>query len=221
MLNLVIKDIFIQKRNFIYIFLYVVFISICFSSNTAGMGLYVLGPIITTYLFAYNVVNYDDKNKSEIILNSLPITREEIVKAKYISTFVYAIIGIMYATIIGSIAKLIGFSVYTMSTSLFDIFIIFIAVCIFSAVFFPVYFKFGAIKARIFNTLLFMIIFFAPITAVEYAAKNPNNNLVQKMNYFINSTSSLLQYSLVIVIGLTILLISLLISLRIYKNKEF
>ena len=222
MLNLVIKDILIQKKSLLYAFLYAIFLSITFSTlKPEGMGLYVLCPIVITYLLIYYAVNYDDKNKSEIIINSLPIKREDIVIAKYISTFIYAIIGIIYATVIALIGKYIGFSIYTMSISLLDIILVFAAVGIFASIFFPVYFKFGAIKARIFNILLFMIIFFLPVTAIDYAIKHPNNTLVQKLNYFINNTSSFTQNSLVLIIGMIFFLVSIMISIHIYNNREF
>jgi len=97
MLNLIIKDMIIQKKTFLYVLLYSVFISFAFSSlKPIGVGLYVLNPVITTYFLITYALIYDDKNKSEIILNSLPLSRVDIVISKYISIFVFAAIGIVY-----------------------------------------------------------------------------------------------------------------------------
>ena len=222
MLNLIIKDIVIQKKTLLYAFLYSVFAPIFFSSiKPSGIGLYVLCPIVTTYFFITYAANYDDKNKSEMVLNSLPLKRSDIVISKYISIFVFVTIGIIYSTLIGCIGKTTGLAIFTGSISLLDIVLVLMGGCIFGAMFFPTYFKFGYVKTRIFNTILFMIIFFVPMNIINYVRSNPNNILVQKFNYFINNTSSLTQDSLALIIGLICFMISLMISIRIYNNKEF
>lgn len=222
MLNLIMKDIVIQKKTLLYTFLYTIFLSITFSSlKPIGMGLYVLCPVVTTYFFITSSVNYDEKNKSEIVLNSLPLNRDAIVISKYISIFVFAIICIIYSISIGFVEKIIRLPLVVRLFSLLDIILVLISVCIFGAIFFPVYFKFGYIKSKIFNTMLFMIIFFVPTMIINYAIESPNNILVQKFNYFITNTSSFAKNSLVLIIGSIIFLISLMISIRIYNNKEF
>lgn len=222
MFNLIIKDIFIQKKTLIYAILYTVFFSITFYTvGPSGLGLYVLAPIVVTYMFITNAVNYDEKNKSEIILNSLPIKRAYIVISKYMSTFIFVIISSIYSILIGFIGKSFGFPMYNISIRFLDIILVLTSVCIFSSVFFPVYFKFGYIKARIYNIMLYMVIFFLPILTFDYISKNPNTLIVQKINYFLSNTSRFTQNSLAIVTGLIFFLISLMISIRIYNNKEF
>lgn len=222
MFNLIVKDILIQKKTLLYALLYTVFLSITFSSlKPSGVGLYILAPIITAYMFINFAASFDEKNNSEIILNSLPLKRDDIVIAKYISIFIFAIIGIIYSMLIGFIGKATGLPMYTVSISFLNIVIIFSSVCIVSSIFFPMYFKFGYTKSIIFNTILFMVIFFLPILAIDYSGSNPNNIFVQKINYFISTTSSFTQNSLAIIVGLIIFLLSLMFSLKIYNNKEF
>jgi len=222
MINLVLKDIAIQKKMLVFAFIYTAFASFCFySMGPNGLALYVIAPIITNYLFISNAVNFDEKNKSEIILNSLPIKRNDIVKSKYMSIFVFVIIGFFYSILVGFIGNAIGISIFQGSISLLDIVLVFTSVCIFGSIFFPLYFKFGATKMKLFNIILFMLFLFLPITIINYAIKFPNFILVQKFNYFKNNTSSLTQNSLFLIIGLIILSISLMISIRIYNNREF
>lgn len=222
MLNLIIKDIAIQKKTLLYALLYSIFAPIAFfSKGPSGFGLYVLSPVVTTYMLISFAVSYDEKNKSEIVLNSLPLKREDIVLSKYISVFVFAFIGIIYSILVGFIGKATGLPMFAASISLLNIILVLTSVCIFTSIFFPVYFKFGYIKMNFFNVILFMSFLFVPTATIEYATSNPNNILVQKINYFINNTSSFTQNSLAIIICLIIFLISLMISIRIYKNKEF
>ncbi|MBU3191789.1 ABC-2 transporter permease [Clostridium bowmanii] len=222
MFNLVIKDIAIQKKTLLYALLYAIIAPIAFFSMAPnGFGLYVLPPMATTYIFISLAVSYDEKNKSEIVINSLPIKRVDIVISKYISVFVFATIGIIYSILIGFIGKFTGLQVFAMSISLLDIVLVFTSVCIFSSIFFPVYFKFGYIKMNFFNVILAMVVIFLPSIAISYAIENPNSIFVQKINYFLSNTSSFTQNSLALLIGLIFFLISLIISIRIYKNKEF
>ncbi|MBK5241174.1 ABC-2 transporter permease [Clostridium sp.] len=222
MFNLVVKDIAIQKKTLLYTFLYAVFAPIAFfSMNLNGFALYVLPPMATTYMFISFAAKYDEKNKSEIIINSLPVKRDDIVISKYISIFVFATLGLVYSILVGFLGKLTGLSMFDSSISLLHIVLVLASVCIFSSIFFPFYFRFGFIKMNFFNVLLVMLIVFLPATAIEYASSNPNNIFVQKIHYFINTTSSFTQNSLALVIGLIIFLISLMISIHIYNNKEF
>ena len=218
MFNLVIKDIVIQKKNVLFAFFYTIFFSITFSScKPIGLGLYVLAPIVVSYMFISNAAGYDDKNKCELVLNSLPIKRADIVISKYISIFVYIFISIIYSILIGFIGKTTGLSMYNISISSLDIISVLISICIFSSIFFPVYFKFGIIKIQVLILISLMVIFFLAETTISYAIKNPNNVLVQKL---INTSSLTLKFS-ALIIGLIILLSSIMISIRIYNNKDF
>ena len=191
MLNLIIKDILIQKKTFIFALLYTIFMWLLFLLYVpSGFGLYVLSPM-ASHLHIYNFRRkYDDKNKSEIILNSLPLKRTDIVIAKYISSFIFAFIGIIYSILIGFIGNTTGMAIFIGYISLLDIVLIIMSICIFSSIFFPVYFKFGVSRIRIFNILIFMLLFFLPSLAIEYIKNNPNNLLVQKYTSFINNTYS-------------------------------
>jgi len=222
MLNLIIKDILIQKKTIIYALLYTIFMEVSFSSILpSGFGLYVMSPMVITYLFISLAVQYDDKNKSEIILNSLPVKKSDIVIAKYVSTFVFGIVGIISSIIVGFIGNTTGLLIFIGSISTLDIVLVVMSICIFSSIFYPVYFKFGVSRMKIFTVLIFMVLFFVPTSAIDYINQNTNNSLVQKYISFINATSGVTLNSLVLIIALILFLISLMVSIRIYNNKEF
>ncbi|MCB2306779.1 ABC-2 transporter permease [Clostridium estertheticum] len=222
MVNLIIKDILIQKKTIIYALLYAAFMFASFSTIfPSGFGLYVMSPIVITYLYITLAVQYDDKNNSEVILNSLPLKRSDIVISKYISTFVFGIIGIICSTLVGTIGNATVHLKFIGSISLLDIVLVIMSICIFSSIYYPVYFKFGVARMKIFTVLIFMIFFIVPMNAMRYVTKNPNNFFVQKFNLFVNNTSSLTINSVVLTIGLIIFMISLMISIHIYNNKEF
>jgi len=222
MFNLIVKDIAIQKKTLLYTFLYTIFAPFAFFlMGQSDFSLYVLSPVAITYMFTTFAASFDEKNKSELVLNSLPLKRSDIVISKYISTLVYAFIGFVYSIFIGFIGKATRLPMFTRSISLLDIIFVLTIVFIFASLFFPVYFKFGFIKTKLFDTMLLMLIVLLPSLAIQYANESPNNIFVQKFNYFINTTSSFTQNSLALITGSIFFLISLMISIHIYNNKEF
>lgn len=217
MINLVIKDILIQKKTFLFALFYTIVAATgFFTMKGNGFVLYELSPMVIIYMFITYAASYDDKNKSELVLNSLPIKREQIVISKYISAFVFAAIGVIYSILVGFIVKTTGI-VFTRSISLFDVVSVLAFVCIYSSIYFAMYFKFGAVKAN--QIIVIVIILFSFIPLLVFA--NGNDNVLTKMYYFIIRTTSLSINSLALMIGLILNLISLVISIRLYKNKEF
>jgi len=87
MLNLIRRDLILQKKQ-LYIFIpYILFF------------VYVGSPAFLTCLIAsifipFNAFTYDEKAETNILLNSLPYTRGEIIAAKYIGAIVYMLLSI-------------------------------------------------------------------------------------------------------------------------------
>ena len=111
MLNLVIKDILVQKKIFIASILYIIFFVIAFQS--LGMGMYTAAIVAIVYLMVSGGFAYDDKSKSDIMLNSLPIKRENIVMSKYISLFVYIAIGTIAYIVVTFVISLLNTPIKT------------------------------------------------------------------------------------------------------------
>ena len=88
MLRLVIKDILIQKKTFYwctYLF------DICYFAFQGLEGnAYTAAIVAFSYLMVMGAFSHDDKNKSDIMLNSLPIKR------KYSNGKAYIIISLYY-----------------------------------------------------------------------------------------------------------------------------
>ena len=217
MINLVIKDILIQKKTFLFALFYTIVAATgFFTMNNNGFVLYELSPMVIIYMFITYAASYDDKNKSEFVLNSLPLKRNQIVISKYLSAFVFAAIGVIYSISVGFLARTTGL-ISTRSISLFDVVSVLASASIYSSMYFVMYFKFGGVKAN--QIIVIVIIIFSSIPLLVFA--NGNDNVLTKMYYFIIRTTSLSINSLALMIGLILNLISLVISIRLYKNKQF
>ncbi|OFD72950.1 ABC-2 transporter permease [Bacillus mycoides] len=97
MQQLILKEFFLQKKMFPFYFL-IPILSI-FRNSVEPMGI-AIGLFITCSTIIYISFYYEEKNKIEKVLVSLPITRKEIVIAKYISTTLFFIAGLSITFIV-------------------------------------------------------------------------------------------------------------------------
>ncbi|MEH7025805.1 ABC-2 transporter permease [Bacillus wiedmannii] len=101
MQQLILKEFFLQKKIFPFYFL-IPMLSI-FKDSVQPMGV-AIGSFITCSTIIYISFYHEEKSKAEKVLVSLPITRQEIVIAKYISSTVFIMVGLS-ATFIVIILK--------------------------------------------------------------------------------------------------------------------
>ncbi|HDR7780464.1 MULTISPECIES: ABC-2 transporter permease [Bacillus] len=91
MQQLILKEFFLQKKMFPFYFL-IPILSV-FRNSVEPMGI-AIGLFITCSTIIYISFYYDEKSKTEKVLVSLPITRKEIVIAKYISSSLFIMAGL-------------------------------------------------------------------------------------------------------------------------------
>lgn len=86
MINLILKDVLIQKK---IILLYIATIIIYL---LAGVPSLIFLGFLYSVIFILNAFAYDEKDNANILLNSLPYTRKEIVSSKYIGSLLFTTI---------------------------------------------------------------------------------------------------------------------------------
>ncbi|MBJ7928168.1 MULTISPECIES: ABC-2 transporter permease [Bacillus cereus group] len=92
MQQLILKEFFLQKKMIPFYFLIPVLL--IFRNSVEPMGI-AIGLFMTCSMIIYISFYYEEKSKTEKVLVSLPITRKEIVIAKYISTTLFIIVVIL------------------------------------------------------------------------------------------------------------------------------
>ncbi|PEJ07270.1 ABC-2 transporter permease [Bacillus wiedmannii] len=97
MQQLILKEFFLQKKMFPFYFL-IPMLSI-FKDSVQPMGI-AIGLFITCSTIIYISFYHEEKSKTEKVLVSLPITRKEIVIAKYISSSLFIIAGLSITFIV-------------------------------------------------------------------------------------------------------------------------
>lgn len=202
MFNLIRKDIVLQKRTLMIMLpILVVYLFEELSSIYGGM-LFSIAIIMNAY-------NIDEKSSINMLLNSLPYTRKEIVSSKYISAFVF--IGMVVFTIF--MGNLI---IHQEITIWKDILFIVCLVMVAISLIFPFSYKFKSqyilIGALVSLAIYLMIIpIFIP-------------NVTDIIREFVQMLLTLqaAQFYLIIVLSVMALYAcSWLLSIRIYERKVF
>lgn len=213
MLNLILKDILIQKKGFITTIMCSLIILINFKS--LGNSIYIFLPILITFLFITNAILYDEK--AEILLNSLPVKRIHIISAKYISIFLFTLIGIITMFLLGNIIHFLGFVDFPRFLNIENIFIPFVLSSILNCINFPLYFKYGYLKARFIPLILIFGVFFLLSSLDGILHKYINYEFIV-IN--LNNIPQAILNSIIILICFIVFIISFSLSCNIYKNKD-
>ncbi len=219
MLNLIAKDILIQKKQALFSLVYVLLI--IFSFQSMGEGMFSASVVAFTYMMVMTSCAYEEKNKADIMMNSLPIKRSAIVLAKYLSVVVFFIMGTLAYIIITSILTISVFPIKVYPLSLEGAIGGFMAVSLLSGFFLPVFFKVGYIKSKIFNFILFFV-FFLGISSIAGLLKNNEKiGLLKNIADFFQSKGDLFIAAFVLGAVVIFVFISYSLATWFYKKREF
>ena len=216
--HLIKKDLLVQKHSILAAFALIVFFSITLS-NLGPVGMTV-GIVAITYQFVLGASALEEKVNSDIILISLPIKKNIIVLAKYLSIYVYAACAIVGFLIIYLLTHLLNVPL-EMPITLEAIAGSLIAITLFFSISFPLIFKFGYLKSKFANFILFFIVVFGGTMIIGNLAQNEQSNLSQKMLTILQEGTQV-QTLLLLLIPLALIFTgSYFLSLLFYTNREF
>ena len=223
MLNLLIKDLVLQKKTLWFLLFYIPIFLLVLHSTTMDADiatvLYATCTCYIGYLLVAAACSYDEQNRSEVFLNSLPIRRKDIVLSKYLSIFVYALIGFAAGIVVVLLNNFMGLGEMVRYPAGKDLIGALCGIVLIGASYYPLYFKFGSIKTRLLHVIVILAIFLIPTGLVwlvdRYSQGTANNLLTQFL-----SIPDWLQVVVVGMVFLLIFVVSLMGSLRIYENKD-
>jgi len=220
MLNLILKDILIQKRAILIGFLYIIFFVLIFPEKL-GSAILAIALVTINYILVASSSASEDKTNSHILLNSLPISRRNIVLAKYLSLIVYSTIGIVAYMIIDMVAEIVNLPIEVHPVSLEGIVYGLFAVGLFNGIYLPILFKLGYIKSKAVHFLLFFTFFGSASYVVNFFKERMSPAAVENIVAFFMERSDLQIGLLLLGITFVMLLISYSLSLSFYKKREF
>jgi len=171
------------------------------------------------YFVSIWISQKDLKNKGDILLNSLPINRKDIVEGRYLSIFTYILLITIYIFTISHIATILTKDIFPGATmsGLSLLLVIGLSLIIFS-IYLPFqYYNIG--KIQVFNQIFYILLIILPTILGRYLDKIMTSRL---LIYFMNLNLSLNGIILIILgLGIVLYLISIQVSIIIYKHKEF
>ncbi len=201
MFNLIRRDVILQKRQLLIFIPFILFF-IIMDSHPALIFL------IASIFIPFNTYAYDEKVETNILLNSLPYTRTEIIASRYLGAIVYMVIAIG----VTSLALLVFNKPFTM----IDIAIGSSLFLLFAAITFPLFhiFKPGYISAVVMISFLLLAAIGPAI--VLFLAEH-----LTAITDFINSLSVPVLYIGATLVIMLLYLISWGTTTVIYKRKAF
>ncbi|MGM9951376.1 MAG: ABC-2 transporter permease [Lysinibacillus sp.] len=205
MFNLIWKDLLVQKRQ---IPVYIVTIGVLFLVGQVSLWWV---AFLTSMSFITNAFFYDEKDNINILLNSLPYTRKQIVISKYLGALVFT--GLFIGIIMGG-----GFIINGMELSFSwkDILHTFGLIMVFLSIIFPFFYKFNQ-QSFMIGAMVFSVV---AILAFRIVMENFNEQF-EKAFQWIGSLPELQLYAFAAFIILLLYSASWLLSLRIYERKVF
>lgn len=201
MFNLIRRDVIIQKYN-ILVFLPFILVFIIAKSHPALIFL------VASIFIPFNAYGYDEKTETNILLNSLPYTRKEIVASRYLGAIVYMILAV-------GVTSLVLF-IFNRSFTVTDIAIGCGLFLLYSALTFPLFYIFK--RGNITTVVLITFVVIAAILPIIISFVNDHfANVIQ----FISQFSNLTLYVGIATIIMTLYIISWGITTIIYQRKAF
>jgi ABC-2 type transport system permease protein len=227
MINLILKDILLLKKTLLLSAIYPLIFMFAFQSS--GIAVISSSIIAVTYILVLSACAYDDKNKSDVLWNSLPVGKSVIVLSRYLSVYVFLAIGILLYMAAYTLVSVTGILLNNYPLTIESIIAAITAVTLLNSIYFPVFFKIGYVKSRMVNFILFFSAFFGVSQLAAFITRNiasgmngsENGKFIESAIKFIAGLSDVQIALGIVVIMLIIVSISYSISLRFYKNREF
>ncbi|AZR80400.1 MULTISPECIES: ABC-2 transporter permease [Bacillus cereus group] len=197
MKQLILKDFIIQWKFLIWYILYPVFF---YMALTDTENLFIIMSVIITIGATVKTFEADSKNESEVIVNSLPILRKQIVYAKYIVAIIILFISVTVGCFTMGMKSGVNLFEFIETTMVASISFI----LLYLSFVLPISFWLGYKK----TIFIMIVIFMAPIVVLE-ALFQINLEQIQLYN------------SLLFISSMCMFIASTFVSVKIYEKREF
>ncbi|GEN46399.1 ABC-2 transporter permease [Alkalibacillus haloalkaliphilus] len=157
MFNLFRRDLILQKKMMLIFIPFILFFIIMGTSTT-------LIALVASVFIPFNAFYYDEKAETNILLNSLPYTRKEIVASRYIGAVVYMLLAIGLTSLL--------LLVFNQSFTLNEIAIGATMFMLFAALTFPIFYIFKPGYLMIVVLISFFVFLFIVENAIPYVMEN-------------------------------------------------
>ncbi|HBG5343016.1 TPA: ABC-2 transporter permease [Clostridioides difficile] len=211
MKGLILKDLLNLKGNIKFILLFIIMFGFMSSLGDGNVNNFIGVIIVLCTTMIVSTFSYDDLNKWDSYVLTMPIKRNDIVLSKYLTMLIFSFIGVLVSLIVSVTIGYFKNTLILNETLLINALILSISVC-FGSLILPLIYKFGTERAR----LLMILCFLVPTLAL-LVFKSILENISSPIS--IEIILNTLVYSLPFV-AIFLFVISYFISSRIYSKKE-
>lgn len=213
MFNLLKKDVMILKNFWPFLVGFPIagpiFITHSMGTSNSGFISFIITLIFLEFILCGTVSRLEEKDKGDILLSTLPYSRAEIVKSRYL--FVGAIFIIAY--VLYTLTVFIS-PINMKFLNIYSIGIAFLIIAICFGISIPIQYKYGTEKTKyISSSLIFISPLLLPKVVNWIQSKNIDLNII-------NQTSDIIKYSAIAFLILAIIMCSIKISISIYSKKD-
>jgi len=202
MFNLIRKDIVLQKKM-LMIMLPVIVIYLILGTSSIWVG------ILISIVMIMDAFSSDEKTSINLLLNSLPYTRKEIVSSKYIGA-IFLTCVVVFIIFIGNLV------IHQEITAWIELAFIVSVVMVFISLIFPFSYKFKS-KYLLFASIVFFAIY---LLVIKFFIPNLFDEIREYVGILLTLQST--QFYLLIAFSIIVLYVcSWLLSIRIYRKKVF
>ena len=168
---------------------------------------------MSVLLTVYQVMAYEDHNNINYLISYLPVKRKEYVLSRYL----LGIVSILLASILLCIVYFVSTKINPQQEMSLDILLptSIISAILSMSVIIPLVLKFGINKGRLFMTMIGIVVSTVPVSIMSEISEDPKT-----LETIMNAINTLGIPVITVVTSVIILLISIAISINLYKNKE-
>lgn len=203
MTGLILKDLLnLKKQAKVYLILVIFYFVLAIFNENSSMFSSMMTMIAV--MIPLTAMSYDERSKWDRYALTMPISRKVIVASRYLLGMIF----IAAAFVLSVLVNMVFSKMYSIESILISLASLSAGITVMSVIF-PLLFKYGVEKGRI----LMMLVLFTPIAILMMVSKlglsMPDEETIKSFIF------------LSPIIALMLLLVSIYISLSIYRKKEF
>jgi ABC-type transport system involved in multi-copper enzyme maturation permease subunit len=179
-----------------------------------------MGGMAITYMLLLSAIQNEYKNNTNMVINSLPVSRREVVTAKYLSVIVFTLLGTAVIGVIGAVVVALPLPFHHRYLNLRDIVIIMSSSMLMTACILPFYFKTGGKNMQMFTIVLFLVFFFAPAQIAGLMSKSRDASWVIGVTQLLTGNAWLASVAALAAL-IILFLVSMRLTIGIYEGKDF
>ena len=168
---------------------------------------------MSVLLTVYQVMAYEDHNNIDYLISYLPVKRKDYVLSRYL----LGIVSILLSSILLCVVYFISIKITSSQEISLNLLLpTSITSAILSmSVIIPLVLKFGINKGRVFMSIIVMVVSTVPVSIMSGISQNSKT-----IDSIMNLINTLGMPLITVIINVFIILISTVISINLYKNKE-